>query len=81
MLTRVLSFFRPAPVLENGLADFEVEALELYQAKLNRMNEIQLCAETGTTHRDFVVHNLTKEDLKDLAMKNKIRQVSGYYFE
>ena len=70
MLKLLLSLFYSNPVLENGLANSDLLSIDRYQAKLNHMNEIQLCTETGTTHRDFVVHNLTKEDLKFQAMQN-----------
>ena len=68
-------------VLENGQADSEIETLEVYDLKLRNMNELQLCKETGTTHRDFVVHKLTGDDLRGLAMQNKVRELSGFYFE
>lgn len=80
MLNKLLNLLGFRLALENGLADSEYKAIEQYQNKINRMNEIQLCEETGTTHRVFVLNNLTKEDLKHLAMQNKIREVSGYYF-
>ena len=76
MLKLLLSLFYPIPVLENGVADLDAEKIYAYQLKLDRMNEIQLCKETGTTHQDFIYHNLTKADLSYQAMEcfmNKLK--------
>ncbi len=81
MLNFLLSLFSVRPVLENGLADSDLLAVEAYFTKLQYLSLGKLLEEVGVSYKDYCLYKLTKDDIKTQAMQNFIRKRAGYYFE
>lgn len=66
--------------LENGAANYVTSRLEIYDSKLRKMTLSELIQETGSDRKAVISNNLTAQDLRLEAIKNRFHQLNEKFF-
>lgn len=66
--------------LESGAADYVLSRLELYDLKLQKMTLTELIQETGSDRKVVIGNNLTAQDLRLEAIKNRFHLLNEKFF-